>query len=116
MLNKIPCLIPACATEPSHDHDESDGVGRAAHALVNEELQQGVAAIEARLNDRVLGLLGVELLVVVGGCGGDGGRGWVQGAAWEGSFKELLPEKVWGAVEHGVENEVQDGGPGYSVG
>lgn len=115
-LSKIPRLFQARAAEPSHDHDECDGVGRAARALVNEELQHGVAAIEAWLYDRVIGLLGVELLVIVGGCGGDGGRGGVKGAAWEEGFEELLPEEVGGAIEGGVENEVQDGRPGYSVG
>lgn len=73
----IPRLFQTRAAETSHDHDECNGVGSASHALINEELKQGVAAVEARLNDRVGGLLGIKLLVIIGGCGGDGGRGWV---------------------------------------
>lgn len=40
----------------------------------------------------------------------------MKGAAWEEGLQELLPEEVGGAVEDGVEDEVQNGCPSYGVG
>lgn len=62
------------------------------------------------------GFLRVELLVIVGRCGGDGGGGGAESPAGEERLQELLPEEVGGAVESGVDDEVEDGRPGYGVG
>lgn len=40
----------------------------------------------------------------------------MKGAAWEEGLQELLPEEIGGTVEDGVDDEVQDGRPGYGVG
>lgn len=102
-----------------HKTTKQQRIQRRPHRLVQHRLGGRVALAQARvgLDEAALARLGVELLFVAGGGGGEGGLGRreVHGRG-EGGFEEVLPEEVGRGGDEAEEEELEDGGPGEGEG
>lgn len=67
-----------------HEHAEHERVECRPEGLVQGELDERVWDVELGLDEAAFAGFLVELLLVAGGCGGDGLGGWGGFVGWEG--------------------------------